>query len=126
MAAKYEIPATLYANGGHKTVLVDVRANTMHEATAAAEAKLKHMGHTAFTLWAFGPPPDQAVADAADFERRWLEECRAHGETKRKLRAVRHQEAGLRDLPLECQGRTCLVCGTDRDCEDCPECGDCK
>jgi ribosomal protein L9 len=33
----------------------------------------------------------QVKADRDDYERRWLEECRAHGETKRKLEAAEHE-----------------------------------
>ena len=31
------------------------------------------------------------LPDALDFERRWLAECRAHGETRRKLIAAQHE-----------------------------------
>lgn len=35
--------------------------------------------------------PDQVRADRDDYERRWIEECRAHGDTRRKLWAAEHE-----------------------------------
>lgn len=35
--------------------------------------------------------PDQVRADRDDYERRWLEECRAHGNTRRRLVAAQHE-----------------------------------
>lgn len=39
--------------------------------------------------------------DAADYERRWLAECRTHGETQRKLQLA-HHELGDHSLCSDC------------------------
>jgi len=33
----------------------------------------------------------QAISDRGDYERRWLAECRAHGDTQRKLALACHE-----------------------------------
>ncbi len=43
--------------------------------------------------YVFGVDPanNDLAADAADYEQRWLAECRAHGETRRKLQLAHHE-----------------------------------
>lgn len=52
---------------------------------------------------------DPAPSDADDYEQRWLAECRAHGETRRKL------EAAVRELNCSCRP------GDDSPCPACRE-----
>lgn len=55
---------------------------------------------------------EQAVADRDDYERRWLAECRAHGETQRRLAAAQH-ELGDHSLcsTADCDACTCATGG---------------
>ena len=46
------------------------------------------------------------LPDALDFQRRWLAECRAHGETKRKLIAAQHELGLHTDCKPGCQDDT--------------------
>lgn len=55
------------------------------------------------------------LPDDLDFQRRWLAECRAHGETRRKLIAAQH-ELGLH---TDCEP------GCQDDTPDC-RCGQCR
>lgn len=56
----------------------------------AREAELKAMNATlAEDLRAVGVELERVWADRDDYERRWLAECREHGETRRALEALR-------------------------------------
>lgn len=56
------------------------------------------------------------LPDALDFEARWLAECRAHGETRRRLIAAQHELGDHSDCG-ECEHETsCPSCGS-YDCQ---------
>lgn len=52
-----------------------------------------------------------AKADRDDYERRWLAECRAHGETRRSLEArIAELESQLDDDACSCEPQNAYLC----------------
>jgi hypothetical protein len=57
-------------------------------------------------------PLAKVKADRDDYEQRWLAECRAHGETRRKLQAAHHELGDHSLCDGDCPDDDACTCAT--------------